>query len=192
MKNLDWEYKFVVFCINDPQTNPIVTIKSIWDTDTEAKTEVARLTGVQSEECSYHFQPAKKFKEISKFMTFEEFLSLKDPHYDYPRSAHNLMLQPQNWIQYYKCAKANWEMFGDDGPPIGSEVITLRPGHGGGEDELRTILSIEDGFIYGRVGGPYFILSRHNGISLVEIKLWWLHFTVPELSPFKRNRGWQT
>jgi hypothetical protein len=110
---------------------------------------------------------------MKEFISLEEFLDLLDPRYDYPRSAHSISIQPNQWVQYYKCAKSNWEKFGDNGPPIGTEVITLRPGHCGSEDGIRKIIQIEDG-----VGGPYFVLSKSDNASLAEIKLWWLHFTI--------------
>jgi hypothetical protein len=136
---------------------------------------------------------------MKEFLSLKDFLCLLDPSYNYPRSAHCINIQPAQWVVYYDCAKKNWEKFGDSGPPIGTEVITLRPGHGGGEDCLRTIHQIDDGF-----GGPYFLLSRkHNGCgayqplsditcSIAEVSFWWLHFTVPEFSPFERGRGWRT
>lgn len=124
---------------------------------------------------------------LTKFITLEEFFSLKDPDYDYPRSIHFISISPEQWIQYYHCSKANWEKFGDDGPLIGTNVITLKPGHCGRENELRTIVRFDNG-----VCGPCFVLSKSNDeISLSRIKFWWLDFTVPELSPFTRGKGWR-
>lgn len=117
---------------------------------------------------------------MKHFITLEEFLTLQDPHCSYSCSAHNLMMSPENWVAYYNCAKENWELFGDQGPPVHTTVVTLRSGHNGRENCHRTINSIE---------GNYFTLITGAGsCSLVPKEFWWLHFSIVGISPFTNQK----
>jgi hypothetical protein len=125
---------------------------------------------------------------METFLSIEEFLCLKDPNCKYDTSMHQVKLWPEQLVAYYNCAKANWERFGDEGPPIGTKVIALTPGFNGEENSERTITKkVEE------TGGPYFVLERRAGdvdVSWARVNFWWMLFTIPELSPFHKDRGW--
>ncbi len=123
---------------------------------------------------------------MESFPSIKEFLCLKDPNSKYGESMHQIKLWPEQLVAYYNCAKANWEKFGDEGPPIGTKVITLLPGFDGEENAKRTITQKIEA-----TGGPYFELERSaDRVTWARISLWWMLFTVPELSPFHKDRGW--
>jgi hypothetical protein len=48
------------------------------------------------------------------------------------------------WLQWYKVAKASYEKWGPEGPPVGTKVITLRAGFGGPALIVRTFKGIFD------------------------------------------------
>lgn len=95
-----------------------------------------------------------------------------------------MRLTAENWPKLYDLCKASFETYGDEGPAIGSKVMTLVAGHGGGPGCIRTF------------GGPfeedkfYFYLSRrdeHLGEqkSLVLRSHWWTEFIVIDSATHK-------
>lgn len=66
------------------------------------------------------------------FISLEEYLLLKDPTDKEPRRpAHNIYRTPEQWLRFYEIAKASYDKYGDEGPALGSKVVTLVHGHGG-------------------------------------------------------------
>ena len=118
---------------------------------------------------------------MEKFISLEEFLLLKDPHRT-DCSLFNIDMPANKWVEYYNCAKANWEKFGDSGPPEGTEVITLKHGHGGGMGEKRIVGETTNKYEC----GPHIVIignPPHDEpfISIAELETWWVHISSPEL-----------
>lgn len=126
------------------------------------------------------------------FPSLEEFLSLSDdpgiPH-DRDFNAHR---QGYAWLVWYRVAQASWNRWGDNGPPVGSKVITLVSGHGGRGCDHRTF-----GGVY-EDDPRFFTLKRtyknsytsawgnpgdsvREQLSLVNRSTWWRSITP--LSP---------
>ena len=98
--------------------------------------------------------------------TLEEFLSYREN----PSTKEYLSLPAESWLVYYDIAKHQYEKYGDS-PPIGSKVITLVSGHGGGPGCIRT-LSLDEKY------KDYYVLTRDDGVSLVNKNYWYRHFSV--------------
>lgn len=132
---------------------------------------------------------------MREFMDLRSFLLLKDPYSSICgselRPAHrNDMLdyrricKAEDLIERYDIAKASWELYGSDGPPIGVKVKMLFAGHGGGPGVIRRF---EGTF---QLDPRFFAVSRmrernHSipdddckDLSLVEKCQWWLHMQV--------------
>lgn len=119
---------------------------------------------------------------MKEFLSLREFMLLPNDH-------RICRLEAPHWLWFYDRAKASWEQFGDDGPPLGSIVTTLFAGHGGGPGCVRRF----DGCC--QRDDRYFALSREgDGTSLVERPTWWheivpgnianLHWTDPKAIPW--------
>lgn len=124
---------------------------------------------------------------MKEFMGLREFLLLKYTIDTYPpRPVYNGELLPsKDWrdfggdlVRRYDYAKASWEKYGEEGPPIGSKVMTLQGGHGGGVWVQRIFEGIYDR------DSRFFSISRiENGqkqISIVERDVWWAIIMVVE------------
>lgn len=70
----------------------------------------------------------------SKFLALEEFLCL--PEMD-GREFHRTFTGTE-WLHRYQIAKMSWQKYGSQGPAVGSDVITLLPGHGGGAGMIKS------------------------------------------------------
>ena len=109
---------------------------------------------------------------MKRFPSLRDFLLMKDPTHSYKMSAHRDYRHAENFVELYDIAKASWEKFGDDGPPIGSKVETLTAGHGGGEGLIRTFEGIC------QYDKRFFNLSRVEGdrkiLSSVMRTYWWI------------------
>lgn len=91
---------------------------------------------------------------MKQFMGLREFLLLKDPTDQYGRSVFRGDFLPQNarngsssamdCVDRYDIAKASWEQFGAEGPPIGTQVEMLEAGHGGSAGVIRTFGGVYD------------------------------------------------
>lgn len=116
------------------------------------------------------------------FISLAEFLVLPD---DYDGREFNHHKTGPFWLKWYEVAKASYEKYGPDGPPIGTKVITLRAGFGGGGLDIRTFTGIY-------TDDPrYFLLEhryRRSGYdettrSLSARNTWWRDFCVKEDYP---------
>lgn len=99
---------------------------------------------------------------MKEFMTLEEFLL----PFDDRRKHHTSM----SWVYLYRLAKASFEQFGENGPPVGSKVITLVNGHGGNGADHRVFA--------GDYNEVFFKLTRvtldgDEQESLVTKATWW-------------------
>jgi len=102
---------------------------------------------------------------MKEFMSLEQFLLMEEDHHSiYYKSS-------EVWVYWYRLAKASFEQFGENGPPVGSKVITLVNGHCGNGFDFRIFVGNDDG------DERFFQLKRNNddcsGISLVEKSKWW-------------------
>jgi len=99
------------------------------------------------------------------FISLEEFLSLKDetgqPNYK--------SLMSFAWLEWYNISKESYELYGDDGPPLGSLVVTLRSGFGGCAGVYRTLDVYPD-------NKNYFLLHGNHSNGLSYKKTWWKDF----------------
>lgn len=114
-----------------------------------------------------------------QFMTLEEFLALDD---DDGREFSQYHTGPF-WLKWYEVAKASYLKYGSGGPPVGTMVITLRPGFGGMGLDVRTFTGVYES------DDRYFSLqytyghSRHTQTCLSHRKTWWRDFCVQEDYP---------
>jgi hypothetical protein len=128
---------------------------------------------------------------MKRFPSLEKFLLLLDPDYSGEVSAHHIALNGPSWVRYYRCAKANWEKFGDEGPPAGTLVVMLKPGHGGLEGVRRTVKGITENGRYIEVTRPArWRDSERTESSLASAKHWWLDMSIPDLVPFQNGHSW--
>jgi hypothetical protein len=82
-------------------------------------------------------------------------------------------------VHVYDVAKANWERFGDDGPPLGTMVQMLESGHCGSAGALRIMAGVFER------DPRFFQVRRSSGdVSLVVRNNWWLHMRVYEKDDF--------
>jgi len=101
---------------------------------------------------------------MTEFFSLEQFLLMEEDHHSiYYKSS-------EVWVYWYRLAKASFEQFGENGPPIGSRVITLVNGHGGNGFDFRTFA--------GDFDEKFFQIERDNGavgsgVSLVDKCKWW-------------------
>jgi hypothetical protein len=100
---------------------------------------------------------------MKDFMTLEEFLA--------PFDDRGCCHTSTSWVYLYRLAKASFEQFGDQGPPVGAKVITLVNGHGGNGCDIRTFAGDynEDFFGIKKPATDY----DSERISLVDKAIWW-------------------
>jgi hypothetical protein len=107
---------------------------------------------------------------MKKFPSLEQFLIQENQD----KFTIKLM-KATSWLAYYQLAKASFEQFGENGPPVNSTVIAFFAGHGGNGFNTR--------IFGGEYNSLYFKLIRRNlepvtrketeSISLVEKETWW-------------------
>lgn len=97
---------------------------------------------------------------MKEFLTLEEFLCPFDDRSKFHTSS--------SWVYLYRLAKASFEQFGEAGPPVGSEVLTLVNGHGGNGCDLRIFGGDYDGDFFKLIRG-----KDDSSVSLVGKKNWW-------------------
>lgn len=101
------------------------------------------------------------------FPTLEEFLVFKDEtgSYDYTS------LPGKIWLVWYNLSREAYFLCGDEGPPIGSKVITLRDGFGGSKGSIRKIVATSEPRF-----DNYFLLrslEKNNSQYLSYKPTWW-------------------
>lgn len=111
---------------------------------------------------------------MKDFLTLEEFLIAQ-----YDINGRILSRSSSSWLYAYRLAKASFEQFGENGPPIGAKVITLVNGHGGSGCDIRKF----DGEYNERF---FKILCDQDRVSLVFKAKWWLE--IASLDPV--TVGW--
>ncbi len=109
---------------------------------------------------------------MKEFYSLREFLLLKDPLYkSEDRSIFNESASPEYWVKRYDLAKSSYEEYGQEGPPINSQVITLVSGHGGCAGVQRKFIGIY------KDDERFFAIERedinHWKTSLVLRDYWW-------------------
>jgi hypothetical protein len=98
---------------------------------------------------------------MKEFITLEEFLTTQ-----YDINGRTLSRSSSSWLYAYRLAKASFEQFGENGPPVGAKVITLVKGHGGNGCDIRKF----DGEYNERF---FKILGDQDRVSLVSKATWW-------------------
>jgi len=117
---------------------------------------------------------------METFPTLAEYLFTTEPYVTpgfSPRSAWRIGRRAENWPMLYELSKEAWELWGDKGPPIGTKVLMIQPGHGGGAGTARTFEGADERY------PNEFVVSRKDhrgetGTSLVNQKIWWTEFVV--------------
>ena len=105
---------------------------------------------------------------MSTFPTLEEFLELPDSD----GREYFLSLQGYQWVALYKIAKTSHRLYGDQGPPSHSQVITLKAGHGGPAGLHKIFLGEYKDTPKFFALGP--ISPQHTpNISLLFSRYWW-------------------
>jgi hypothetical protein len=102
-------------------------------------------------------------------MSLEEFLSYKNPKWN--DNVHEGVSMPATtWLKYFEVAKANFERFGPDGPPVGETVYYFYPGL---SDCIECIVS--DSNVDVRCGIKMIELrGKHKPRTLlIESQIWW-------------------
>jgi len=100
-----------------------------------------------------------------EFMSFEDFVLLDT---DTSTTHHCSGL---HWLVWYAAARENWERFGGNLPPVGTQVKTLRSGFGGGPGALRVIDEISS---YLSLVNPYDTGTKYGS----DLKTWFRDFRV--------------
>lgn len=116
---------------------------------------------------------------MSEFLSLEQFLLL--PELDYENEFREFYEHKTGtqWYYWYQLAKASFNQFGNDGPPIGSKVLTLVSGHGGSGADERTFGGPDS-------NGRFFQLNSYNGVSLLTKASWWREIVCIDPEP----TGW--
>lgn len=124
------------------------------------------------------------------FYSLEEFCQLVDPtdNCEPKRSIHrNSLLNDRRGLSHaqdvfkrYQIAKTSWELYGDEGPPVGYSVITLESGHGGGIGCRRTFGGIypDDQRFFCLERTELYLSAPKKQLSLVLRKYWWVSILV--------------
>lgn len=109
-----------------------------------------------------------KLPPYKEFISLGEFITLPDlPEQNRYLQKH---LMGPAWVDWYEIAKQSFEMFGNDGPPMNSDVITLTNGFNGTGGNIRILGNYDDRF---------FSLSRYPDDPHVSISYrltWWRDF----------------
>lgn len=128
---------------------------------------------------------------MKPFMSLREFLLLRDTTARYDTSVFRGGMMPskrggispyshqEDSVHRYDAAKASWEEFGQDGPPVGTKVEMLEAGHGGLEGAIRTMEGISRSdprfFEVSRTELSYSFNKVEKRISLVCRETWFVH-----------------
>lgn len=113
---------------------------------------------------------------MKDFISLGEFLLLPANSYEKPFREFWKHKTGTQWYYWYRLAKASFEQFGIDGPPIGSSVITLVSGHGGsGKDQRIFKGPAED--------KRFFLISRGDETSWVNKDTWWREIVCSNPEP---------
>lgn len=118
-----------------------------------------------------------------EFISLEDFLTLADPlDTRWFRSVWRICPRAEYWPKYYALAKTSFERYGEAGPPIGSMVITLQPGHGGGAGCVRTFDGVypEDEYCFRLYYTDKSYRKGEKQYSLVTRAHWWTDIYVIE------------
>lgn len=125
-------------------------------------------------------------QQNKSFISLAEFLCLADPYdpkyltAEFFRSHWRITPRAENWPKYYELAKKSFEKYGQEGPPLGCEVITLQSGHCGSGGDIRVF----DG-VFSRdercfqIYDPAFS-KKEDSLSLVPRAIWWADIFVLE------------
>lgn len=127
-----------------------------------------------------------------EFISLEEFMTLRDPidptsplrsYHEYLHVLRRGCRSPgEDILLRYRIAKASYEAYGDDGPPIGTTVVTLNAGHGGGPGVTCTIVH-DHGTGYSN-DARFICLSRSHsrdaGNSCATKACWWAEFATED------------
>jgi hypothetical protein len=111
-----------------------------------------------------------KLPPYEEFISFEEFVALPD----LPEVNRHLVksLMGPAWLEWYHIAKASFILFGNDGPPLNSDVITLTNGFNGTGCNIRILGDYKE-------DNRFFSLSRYVNDPHVSISYkatWWRDF----------------
>jgi hypothetical protein len=103
-------------------------------------------------------------------MTLEEFMTCD-------KNSH--LKSGEQWLCWYELAKRSFEVFGENGPDVGSNVITLVNGHCGMGFNLRVF--------NGSLNEVFFELSvpDERSTSLVEKTKWWKEIVSVKMQDFE-------
>lgn len=101
---------------------------------------------------------------MQTFHTLDEFLVLPDSYYQ-PEREFFQHKTGREWLELYSQAKTAWEKYGDEGPPVGTDLFYYH-------HKSRVIM-----------GGTYdrdprffevkYMMGRTTRTALVEKALWW-------------------
>jgi hypothetical protein len=78
------------------------------------------------------------------------------------------------WFRY-EIAKRNWTTYGDQGPPVGSIIITLQSGCGGGVGLRRSLKGI-----YQEDPRFFEINDKRGSTYLLGVAYWWIYMGMPK------------
>lgn len=104
------------------------------------------------------------------FLSLREFMLLADPSYTPPRRIHTSHMEAHSWVEYYECAKKNYEKFGMEGPPVGTWVRMIQTY--GDFGNLRVINRSQNSIYLDReltAGAP-------NQEMVIPRRFWWAIF----------------
>jgi len=113
-------------------------------------------------------------QEGKEFISLREFLLLKDPYKnEYYTQAH----RAHEWVALYEIAKLSFDEYGENGPPVGTKVSTLRAGfgcYGPGVVRIVSENTVEkDGFIK--------ITDKKGEHTYIVHSPWWLDIVPTSL-----------
>lgn len=130
---------------------------------------------------------------MKEFMSLRDFLLLRDPTDLYNEPAYYgapMLFKNQksgasygmDCVDRYDIAKNSWEQYGEEGPPFGSKVEMLVPGHGG---DVGSILTFDGIYPYDtrffqvyRTRKEYMYDRTEKLVSLVVRKIWFVAMRV--------------
>ena len=125
--------------------------------------------------------------------TFRQFALLRDPGRDYPASPHRG--EQLDWrrcpypgpdlVRRFEIAEESWDLYGPDGPPIGTRVEWLQSGG------LKEVIDVGERFAgtYGKEELGYIHLcgtERDARPSVIDRRIWWL-FIRPWVESWKER-----
>lgn len=116
------------------------------------------------------------------FITLAQFMNLADPlDTKFFRSAWRINPRPEYWTKYYEVARESFETYGEAGPPFGSKVICLQPGHGGSSGVIRVFDGLypsDERFFQVYYSDTSRNKNGEKAISLVTRSIWWSFIAV--------------